>query len=97
MSRIDLKCLCQMLLDAPSALCDSDMSYILPELLLRVTQKPKSHLETFNEPILVTITSGNEADHWAGRVKRARRLCGLVGFSLLRIITDGLVVRDRAC
>ena len=49
----------------------SDMSYILPELLLRVTQKPKSHLKTVNEFILVTATPGEEADHWAGRGQRA--------------------------
>lgn len=36
---------------------------------LRVTQKPKSHLEVLNEPVLVPVTSGDEADHWAGRVK----------------------------
>jgi len=54
----------------------SDMSYILPELLLRVTQKPKSHLEILNEPVLVTITSGNEADHRAARVKRATAVLG---------------------
>lgn len=58
-----------MLLDASSALGASDGSYILPELLLRVTQKHKSHLEVLNEPVLVPITSGDEADHWAGWVK----------------------------
>lgn len=47
-----------MLVDA-SVLGAFDTSYILPELLLRVTQKPKRHLEILNEPILVTITSGN--------------------------------------
>lgn len=58
-----------MLLDASSVLGALGMSYILPEVLLGVTQKPKSHLEIFNEPVLVTVTSGDEADHWAGGVK----------------------------
>lgn len=73
------------------------MSYILPELLLRVTQKPKNHLEIFNEPALVTVTSGDEADHWAGRVKGPAGSVAPLCFLLLRIIMEGLVVRDRAC
>lgn len=81
----------QMLLDDHGA---TDLSYILSGLLLRVTRKPQNHLESVNEPPLATGTSGDEADHWAGhRVKGPGSPVCLI---LLRIISAGLVVRDRA-
>lgn len=61
-----------------SALIASDMPYILPEHPLRVSKKPKSHLEKVNEDVLVGITSGDECGQWAGPGQRASQLCGLL-------------------
>ena len=55
----------------------ADMAYIPSKLLLRVTQKPNSHLEALNGLTLVTVTSGDDTDHWAGPGQKVRHLCGL--------------------
>lgn len=60
----------------------------LPSLSLRVSQKPRSHLEIFNESVLVTSGCGG----WAGWVRgpASRALCPL------KVIKGGLMARDRA-
>lgn len=80
-----------------SALIASDMPYILPEHPLRVSKKPKSHLEKVNEDVLVGITSGDECGQWAGRVKGPASSVACFAISLLRTIRTRVVVRDRAC
>lgn len=54
----------------------------------RVPPKPRSHLEIFNESVLVTSGCGR----WAGRVRgpASRVHC------LLKVIKDGPMVHDRA-
>lgn len=87
-----------MLVDSSSSsvLGASDMPYILPDPLLRVSQKPKSHLEILNEPVLLTVTSADEAGHWAARVKGPASCVACFASSLLRMIIEGLMVRDHA-
>lgn len=60
----------------------------LPSPSPRVSQKPRSHLEIFNESVLVTSGCGR----WARRVRgpASRALC------LLKVIKDGQMARDHA-
>lgn len=75
-----------------SALGVSQLPYILPQHLLRVSQKAKSHLETVNEPVFSHCAVRDECGHWAGGVKGQGRLH--LGW---KMIPKGLSVRDRAC
>lgn len=80
-----------------SALGVSGLPYILPQHLLRVPPKAKSHLEIFNEPVLVTAPSGDERGHWAAWVKGPAGVAPRSTSLMWRMITKGLSVRDRAC
>lgn len=86
-----------LLVCSSSLLGASDKPYILPGRLLRVSQKPKSHLEILNESALDGFTSGNEAGHWAGWVKRSANSVVCFSSWLLRMITEGLTAHDCAC
>lgn len=80
-----------------SALGVSELPYILPECLQRVSQKAKSHLEIVNELVLVTAPSGDECGHWAGWVKGPAVFAPRLASLMSKMIRRGLSVRDRAC
>lgn len=66
----------------------SDRPYIPAEPLLRVSQKPRRHLEIFNEPVLLTLTCGDETGHWAGWVRGPASCVARRAPWLLRMIKE---------
>lgn len=80
-----------------SSLGVSELPYILPQHLLRVPQKAKSHLAIINEPVLVTVSPGDECGLCAGWVKGPAACAPRLASLISKMIMKGLSVRDRAC